>query len=97
MLLRTVTLVMPVTHAPIRKLYDLETGKRVKNLQGLRDGQILIASSRDALKMVEYQVLGPFTGTVALMSNQASPVTSPIMNYGGAATTENVRMVVVQQ
>ncbi|TPX34748.1 hypothetical protein SmJEL517_g02775 [Synchytrium microbalum] len=75
MLLLTVTLVMPVTHAPIRKIYDLETGKRVKNLQGLRDGQILVASSRDALKMVEYQISGPYNG-----SAMSSPVSPTSMN-----------------
>ena len=78
MLLKTVTLVMPVTSAPVRKLYDLETGKRVTTLNGLHDGQILVASSRDALKMVEYQILGPCNmGGMGLINGDASNGTSP--------------------
>ncbi|TPX37899.1 hypothetical protein SeMB42_g06758 [Synchytrium endobioticum] len=86
MLLKTITMIMPVTSAPVRKLYDLETTKRVKNLQGLHDGQILIASARDSLKMVEYHILGPpnMSGSAsANMRNGGASSVSPTSTGAG--------------
>jgi hypothetical protein len=43
----------------VRKLFDAESGQRIKGLKDLRDGQNLVASSGDSFKPARYMTHNP--------------------------------------